>query len=178
MTPFLFALMAHGVIGLLDVVFNHELIARLPQQAGAAPEERLHSARELVFAVIFFGMAWFAWHGVAALAIAALFLAEIVISTVDTVLELDTRLLPVTERVAHVALFVNLGIMIGLIGPVLFAWLQLPKALVAVDHGWISWALSVMSVGAFGWSIRDALSARKGSKRTMRPETHDIARNA
>lgn len=164
MTPFLIALMAHGVIGGLDVVFNHELIARLPRQPGAAPEQRLHSARELVFALLFVALAWFAWHGWLALVIAGLFLAELWISTVDTVLELETRLLPVTERVAHVALFVNLGIMLGLLGPTLLAWAQLPTGLPRVAYGWISWVLSALGAGALAWSIRDGLSARKRTR--------------
>jgi len=160
MTAYLLALAAHGVIGGLDVLVNHELLARLPRQPGAAPEQRLHSARELVFAALFFSMAWFAWHGWWALAIAALYVAELVISTADTVLELESRVLPVTERIAHVALFVNLGVMIGLLGPVWVGWLAMPSAVVRADHGAIGWVLSAMGTGALAWSMRDALSAR------------------
>ncbi len=53
MEPFVLALAAHGLIGGADVIVNHELIARIPAQAGTGPEERLHSARELIFALLF-----------------------------------------------------------------------------------------------------------------------------
>lgn len=116
MEAFVLALVAHGLIGGADVIVNHELIARIPAQPGSGPEQRLHSARELIFALLFVGLAWFEWHGLLAVAVGALLLAELVVSTVDTVLELDTRVLPVTERIAHVLLFVNFGIVIALLG--------------------------------------------------------------
>ena len=62
--------------------------------------------------------AWFEWHGVAALAV----------STVDTVLEFETRMLAVTERIAHVFLFVNMGILLALVGQALLAWGDRPSA--------------------------------------------------
>jgi hypothetical protein len=33
-TPWLYALIAHGIIGGLDIVINHEYLARLPEAAG------------------------------------------------------------------------------------------------------------------------------------------------
>lgn len=158
MEPFLIALVAHGIIGGVDVVLNHELIARIPAQPNAGPEQRLHSARELVFALLFLALAWFEWHGLAALAIAALLLAELLISTRDTVLEFDTRLLPVSERVAHVLLFVNFGIVLALLGQALLGWIRLPSGIVAADQGVLSWVLSALALGALGWSVRDALN--------------------
>lgn len=158
MEPFVIALVAHGLIGGLDVVINHELIAKVPAQPNTGPEQRLHSARELVFAAIFFSLAWFEWHGLAALAIAALLIAEMAISTIDTVLEFDTRLLPVSERVAHVLLFVNFGIVLALLGQTLLAWLKLPSAVVAADYGLWSWILSALALGSLVWSVRDGMN--------------------
>lgn len=159
MEPFVLALLAHGLIGGADVIVNHELIARIPARPNSGPEECLHSARELIFAVLFIGLAWFEWHGLLALLVAALLLAELVVSTVDTVLELDTRVLPVTERIAHVLLFVNFGIVMALLGLALLAWGKLPTRLVATDYGAMSWVLSALALLALGWSIRDALAA-------------------
>ncbi len=155
MAPFVVALIAHGIIGAMDVLINHELIARLPGKSGAEAEQRLHSAREFVFGAIFLTLAWCEWHGAFALVIVALFLVEILISVFDTVLELDTRLLPVPERVLHLALFVNLGIILGLLGPTLVAWAQMPTELVRVEYGWMSWGLSALALLAFIWSVRD-----------------------
>lgn len=167
MEPFLFALIAQGLIGGADVIVNHKVIAQVPARDNAGPEEVLHSARECIFGTLFFALAWFEWHGVAVLFIAGLLLAEVVVSTVDTVLEFDTRLLPVTERVAHVFLFVNLGILVTLVGQALLAWGDRPSAIVGVDYGAVSWLLSGLAVLALGWSVRDGLNALK----RMRPVT-------
>lgn len=163
--PFLIALLAHGLIGASDVILNHEVIARLPARRRAVAEQRLHSARELAFALIFFSLAWFEWHGVFAWAIVSLLLAELCISTIDTVLECDTRVLPVTERVMHVMLFVNFGIVLALLAPALADWLRLPDGLASVDYGWASWVLSAMSLLSLGWSLRDALSGTLSPRR-------------
>ena len=168
---FLLALIGHGVIGALDVLINHELIAKVPRQTAAAREQCLHGARELVFAALFGALAWAEWHGALALAIAALLAAELAISTVDQVLELDIRLLPVTERAAHAVLFVNLGIIIALLGQQLLAWAALPSALVRVDHGWASWVLSALAIAALAWSVRDGLAAFKLLRRSRAEAT-------
>lgn len=159
--PFMIALLAHGVIGGADVVLNHEIIARLPHSPSARAEERLHSARELAFALIFISLAWFEFHGTFAWIIAGLFLTELCISTIDTVHEIDTRKLPVTERVMHVMLFVNFGIVLALLAPVLLEWMQMPAALVPADYGWASWTLTALSAISLGWALRDARSAIK-----------------
>ncbi|HEY0065393.1 MAG TPA: hypothetical protein VGC21_24970 [Telluria sp.] len=161
MAPFIIALLAHGVIGGTDVVLNHELIARLPSQASARTEQVLHSARELAFAILFVALAWFEWHGAAALLIAAILLAETLVSTVDMVVEIDTRILPRSERVLHVLLFTNFGIVLVLVGQALLGWWDLPTAVVRTDHGLASWVLSVMAAASLGWSVRDALSVAR-----------------
>ena len=161
MAPYLLALIAHGVIGGTDVVLNHELIARLPARPNAGPEQCLHSARELIFATVFLALAWFEWHGMAALAIAGLLLAELAISTVDTVIEVDTRILPVSERVLHVVLFVNMGVVVTLVGQALLAWWSMPTRVLPASHGAAAWMLSALALGALGWSVRDARAAAR-----------------
>ena len=100
-----------------------------------------------------------------AAAIAVLLLAEIALSNVDTVIELDTRSLPVTERVAHVLLFVNFGIIFALLGQQLLAWGRLPTGLATVSSASMSDVLSVLAALALGWSIRDALAAARNRQR-------------
>jgi hypothetical protein len=163
MEPFIVALIAHGVIGGADVILNHELIARIPALPNAGLEQRLHCARELVFGILFSALAWYEWHGAAAVLIALVLAAETLISTADTVIEVDTRILPVSERVAHVLLFTNYGIVLALTGQMLLAWWALPTAVVRIDHGLGSWILSAMALASLGWSVRDGLNvlARK-----------------
>ena len=158
---FIIALLVHGLIGSTDVLMNHEWLARLPKQAGAAPEQRLHSVRELIFATLFGALAWREWHGALAWMILALFATELVVSIVDTVLEWRTRVLPVPERVLHVLLFVNLGALVVLTGQQLVLWHALPTGLTPVSYGALSWVLSALSAAALGWSIRDAVSAQR-----------------
>jgi hypothetical protein len=160
---FLIALIVHGIIGGGDVIINHELIARIPSLPNAATEQRLHSARELAFGILFPALAWYEWHGAAALAIALILVVETCISMADMVVEVDTRILPVTERVAHVLLFTNYGIVLALVGQLLWSWWALPTAVLRTDHGLASWILSAMALTSLGWSVRDGLNvlARK-----------------
>jgi hypothetical protein len=158
MAVFVYALMAHGVIGGLDVILNHELIVRLPRQPTAGPEQRLHTAREFLFAAIFFSLAWHGWHGQWVWWIAALFLAECGVSLRDMVVEGDTRVLPVPERVLHVFLFTNLGVVMALLAMALIEWHALPTSVVRVDYGWASWVMSGMGLGSLAWALRDGLN--------------------
>jgi hypothetical protein len=158
MPSFIYALLAHGVLGAVDIVLNHELLARLPSTPGAAREQQLHCAREVLFAAIFAGLAWRQWQGPLAWCIAALLIGEVVVSSWDALVEGATRVLPPTERVLHVLLFVNLGILISLLGQALAGWHRLPAQLAAIDYGWASWVLSAMSAGALGWAVRDGAS--------------------
>ena len=173
MTPFVYFLLLHGVIGGIDVILNHELLERLPQRPGAGPEERLHSAREVIFAAIFISLAWYEWHGALVWWIVALFAAEVLVSARDVVVEGDTRVLPVPERILHVFLFVNLGVLMALVGIALVFWHTMPTELVRVDHGWMSWVLTLFAALSLGWAVRDGIaSVRLG----RRPVAHAPAR--
>ncbi|MES3024869.1 MAG: hypothetical protein V4857_25135 [Pseudomonadota bacterium] len=165
--PFAAALLVHGIIGGTDVLLNHELIAKLPSLPNAGAEQGLHCARELVFAVIFIALAWWEPGGVFSWAIAALFLAELIVSTVDTVLEVKIRVLPVSERILHVLLFVNLGIVMTLLAQVLPGWAARDSGLRFVHYGWASWVLSAMAGASLLWSLRDGINVLKRRRRSV-----------
>jgi hypothetical protein len=74
------ALLAQGVLGGIDTLVNHELVERLPTRPEARREIGLHSVREAVWAILLAGLGWFAWHGAAALVIAALLALELLIT--------------------------------------------------------------------------------------------------
>jgi len=163
--PYVYALIAHGIIGFLDVAVNHEWLSKLPSRHECVLEERLHSAREFLFAALFASLAWSEWHGALVWWIVALFAAELLVSARDVVVEGDVRTLPASERFLHLFLFMNLGIMYTLTGQALVQWHALPTGLAQVDHGWASWVLSAMALGALGWAVRDGLAAlRLGRK--------------
>jgi hypothetical protein len=161
MPAFVYALMLHGVLGGIDIILNHELLARLPARPEAAPEERLHSMREVIFAAAFMSLAWFEWRGQLAWWIAVLFVGELLVSMRDAVVEGETRVLPVSERVLHVLLFVNLGVVMTLVAYRLGWWYAAQTELVRADYGWASWVLTVFSVGSLAWAVRDGLAAAK-----------------
>jgi hypothetical protein len=173
--PFVYVLVLHGVLGGIDVILNHELLARLPKRPEAAPEERMHSARELIFAALFVSLAWFEWHGALAWWIAALFLGEVLVSARDVVIEGDIRVLPVPERVLHLFLFINLGVMMTLVGAALLLWHALPMELVRVDYGWASWLLSAMALLSFGWAVRDGIASVRLSRTRRVPASAGAA---
>lgn len=161
MPPYVYALIVHGVIGFLDVVINHEWLSRLPKRPECVFEERLHSAREFLFAALFASLAWAEWHGAWVWWIVALFAGELLVSVRDVMEEGEVRALPASERVLHLFLFMNLGILYTLSGQALLGWHALPSGVVPVDHGWASSVLTAMALGALGWALRDGIAARR-----------------
>lgn len=164
MPPYVYVLMLHGVLGFLDIVINHELLAKLPKRGDAALEEALHALHETIFACLFAALAWYEWHGAWIWAIAALLLAEVIVSTRDVIVEADIRILPVPERVLHLLLFINLGVLMTLVGYALLWWHGGETAPVRVDHGWASWVLTLMSVLSLVWAVRDGVAAGRRHK--------------
>ncbi len=158
LTPVLVLLTIHGLIGGADVLINHEWRERLPSRIEARPEQILHSARELVFGIVFGGLAWLQWGGLLAWAIPALLLTEISISLRDTLLEDRLRQLSALERTMHVLLFINFGAYCALLAPVLLQWRTLPTGFTIVHHGIFTWMLTALSIASFAWCIRDGLS--------------------
>lgn len=165
MPLFVYVLLLHGVLGFLDIVVNHELLAKLPKRGDAAPEQALHATRETIFAFLFACLAWYEWHGAWVWWIAALLLCEIVVSARDVIVEGDTRILPPSEQVLHLLLFISLGVLITLVTYALVWWHGAPTAVVRVDYGWASWVLTAMSVLSFVWAVRDGVAA--GRRRTI-----------
>jgi uncharacterized protein len=154
-------LLAQGVMGGVDTLLNHELIARLPQRPEARTEIGLHVVREAIWACLFAGLAWFAWHGAAAAIIAALLVAEIGITAWDEFVENRIRVLPQNERVLHVFLTLNLGVLVALLAPLMLSWGKQPTGLVAHGYGVLSWVLSLLALAAGAWSLRDLFAWRR-----------------
>jgi uncharacterized protein (TIGR01777 family) len=154
-----------AVLGALDNLWHHELSEGLPGKRAARVETALHSARELLYAAFFFGIAWRQWHGAWAWAVAALLVLEIIVTLTDFVVEDSTRRLPKSERVLHTILAVNLGAALALFAPQLWAWLLQPTALVAIHYGIASFAFTAFGVGVLAWGLRDALAAARWFRR-------------
>ena len=97
--PYLLA--AQGLMGAYDTLVHHELVERLPRRMEARREIGLHSIRESLYAVLFIGLGWFAWHGALAPLMVGVLVAEIGVDAVDEWTENRVRVLPQNERVLH-----------------------------------------------------------------------------
>lgn len=162
------------VLGLADVAVHHELIARLPWRSGAAPELRLHGARNLVYAVIFLALAWILPLGWAAWILAGLLLAEAAITFVDWIVEHSSRPLPASERVLHGLLAINFGVLLALLAPIVWQWLSGPASLEFVVRGVWSWLATAAAAGLVGMAIRDFAAARRVDRFRTRPLPSDL----
>src|SRR4051812_29679467 len=87
-----------ALLGSIDTLVNHELIARLPRRNGARSELALHAARELVYCALFALAGWLTLTGAAAAIALALLVSELIISATDEWVENSTRVLPSGER--------------------------------------------------------------------------------
>ncbi|UXH77141.1 TIGR01777 family oxidoreductase [Roseateles amylovorans] len=154
-------LIFQALLGAFDNLWHHEWAARLPQQRGARRELALHAAREALYGALFLGLAWWAWQGAWAVAVAAVLMVEIVITLADFLEEDRTRQLPPFERWLHTVLTVSYGLFIGLLGPRLLEGWQQPTALVPAGRGWVSWLFTAFAVGVWLWSLRNVLAVRR-----------------
>jgi hypothetical protein len=156
-----------GAIGAFDTAYYHEWRARLPARGRhAAPELYLHAGRSILYAVLFGSLGWVAWHGAWLVALAAVVVAEIVLTLWDFVVEVRVRRLLgdvyAGERVTHAVMGILYGAMLAFLSPTLAAWRAEPTALVigaAPLPGWIIWSLSVMAVGVLASGLRDLYAA-------------------
>jgi uncharacterized protein (TIGR01777 family) len=149
------------LLGGFDNLWHHELSERLPGKREARVELALHSGRELCYALLFAGLAWWEWRGAWAAAVVALLVIEVCVTLADFVVEDRTRRLPTTERVLHTVLAINFGAMLAVLAPTLLAWARLPSGLARIDYGLASWLLTVAAAGVLAWSVRNALAARR-----------------
>jgi hypothetical protein len=104
-------------MGGFDTLYHHELTERLAWRPSQAGELRLHGVRNLAYAVMFLALGWSRPRGLAAAALIALMLAELVVTLWDFVEEDRTRKLLASERVTHTLLTLNYGVVLALVIP-------------------------------------------------------------
>ena len=155
----LFALMVtQALLGAFDNLWHHEITEKLPGKRAAAGELTLHATRELLYAFLFFGFAWYEWHGVWAVLIGTVLAVEVVITLADFIVEDQTRRLPKLERVLHTVLAMNMGAVLIVLAPILHDWWSVPTAVRPAAYGAVSWVFTVFSAGVLAWSVRNALA--------------------
>ena len=167
MTIALWLLAIQGIIGAFDTLYYHEWRARLPARGRrAASELKLHAARDFFYAVLFATLPWIAWQGAWVLALAAVFVAEIVLTLTDFVVEIAVRKqlgdVYAGERVTHAVMGILYGAMIANLIPQMMDWWQHPTGLVvdwAEIPGALQMALFLMAGGVFLSGVRDLYAA-------------------
>jgi len=152
-------LIAQGIIGGWDTIYNHEWIERLPQRPAARAEIGVHSLRELNYAGLFAGLAWFQWHGAAAWIVITLVALEVAVTCWDDLIENATRILPANERILHVVLTINLGVIALLVAMLAADWMPRPAGFAAspLAPAW-RWVVSALAIASLAWAVRDAFA--------------------
>jgi len=151
-----------AVVGAFDTLYYHEIKGRLPARPEASPELRLHAARDGVYFILFATLPWFEWRGAWTTVLVSLFVAEIVITLNDFVLEDKVRrpqggVFP-GERVAHAVMGIVYGSMLAAMAPSLVEWMSEPAGIVLANYslpGWYLYGLTVMGAGTLLSGIRD-----------------------
>ena len=120
MTTFLWTLIAIQIVmGVFDTFYHHELTERLAWRPSQRYELQLHALRNMLYAFLFLVLGWLEVHGMFAMSIIAVLVAEIVITLMDFVEEDMSRKLPASERINHTLLAINYGAILVLLLPVL-----------------------------------------------------------
>jgi len=166
MTAALYLLLSVAVLGAFDTFYYHEWRARLPGLgAQARTELLLHSARDLVYAVLFATLPTLAFEGRFVFIIALLLVAEIVLTLWDFVVE-DWIRKPVGgvypgERVMHAVIGILYGAMLAKLWPTLVAWHSRPAAVRYSPAGshLLRWIFLSMAIGVLLSAVRDACAA-------------------
>src|ERR1700751_3225537 len=151
MTPLLWTLIAIQIaMGVFDpfTFYHHEFTERLAWRPSQRFELRLHGVRNMLYAFLFLVLGWFEVHGLLAIVIVAVLVAEIAITLMDFVEEDLSRKLPASERINHTLLAINYGAILVLLLPVLIGWALLPTGIKLAYAGFISAAAAASGGGA------------------------------
>lgn len=160
-------LLVQASLGAFDTLYYHEYKLRLPHGDHTQTELRLHAVRDFCYAIIIASLGFITWQGVFAYVLAAILLAEIVITLWDFVEEDKVRKLPAGERCMHALMGIVYGAFLAYLVPDLWEWSKLPTGWGASYHGIPAWLLSLIATGVFVSGVRDFIaSMRPGNQVT------------
>ncbi len=148
-------------MGAFDTFYHHEMTERLAWRPSQRQELRLHGVRNILYALLFLTLGWLEVHGILAIVVIAVLVAEVVITLMDFVEEDLSRKLPASERINHTLLALNYGAILVLLMPVLIAWAGRPTAVIAASYGYWSILAAASAAGVVLFGIRDLAAARR-----------------
>ena len=161
----LWLLALQGIIGAFDTIYYHEWKARLPALGKKASKELcLHAARDVLYAILFIGLALGQWQGLWAAVLLIVLAAEIVFTLWDFVVEIAVRKplgdVYAGERVTHAVMGILYGAMLVFLLSTLRAWWQLPTAITTSETPeFLKWSLIIMGLGVFLSGVRDIMAS-------------------
>ena len=171
MTPLLWTLIAIQVaMGAFDTFYHHELTERLAWRPSQRHELQLHGVRNMLYALLFLVLGWLEVHGVFAMIVIAVLVAEIVITLMDFVEEDLSRKLPASERINHTLLAINYGAILVLLLPVLIGWAgAADRRSSSAYHGLLEHLRRRRAVGAALFGLRDFAASKRLARLTSAP---------
>lgn len=152
-------LLVQALLGAFDTLYYHEYKLRLPHGDHTQIELRLHAVRDFCYAVIIASLGFVTWQGAWAWVLAAILLAEIVITLWDFVEEDKVRKLPPGERCAHAIMGIVYGAFLAYLVPDLWRWSQQPLGFGPSYHGIPAWILALIACGVFVSGLRDLVAS-------------------
>src|SRR3981081_886374 len=139
MTSLLWTLISIQIVmGVFDTFYHHELTERLAWRPSQRYELKLHGVRNTLYAFLFLVLGWLEVHGILAMFIVAVLVAEIVITLMDFVEEDMSRKLQASELINHTLLAINYGAILVLLLPVLISWAMEPTGIKSAYSGLLS----------------------------------------
>jgi hypothetical protein len=154
-------LSVQGFLGFLDIVAHHELTQGLAWRPSADTELRLHGVRNLLYVVLYLTLAWLQPMGGWTVLVGLILAIELVFTFWDWVEEDRSRKLPATERVIHGVLTINYGIILAMLGPVLWEWHAAPTSLATTSYGLWSWLVTLYAIVGGLLGSKDLLAAQR-----------------
>ena len=148
-------------MGAFDTFYHHEMTERLAWRPSQRHELQLHGVRNILYALLFLTLGWVEIHGIWAIAVIAVLVAEVVITLMDFVEEDLSRKLPASERINHTLLALNYGAILVLLVPILIDWAGRSTDVKWVSYGYWSVLAAVSAAGVALFGLRDLAAARR-----------------
>ena len=148
-------------MGAFDTFYHHEMTERLAWRPSQRHELQLHGVRNILYALLFLTLGWVEIHGIWAIAVIAVLVAEVVITLMDFVEEDLSRKLPASERINHTLLALNFGAILVLLVPILIDWAGRSTDVKWVSYGYWSVLAAVSAAGVALFGLRDLAAARR-----------------
>ena len=169
-SPLLWTLIAIQIaMGAFDTFYHHEMTERLAWRPSQRHELQLHGVRNMLYALLFVVLGWLEVHGLLAMTIIVVLVAEIVITLMDFVEEDMSRKLPASERINHTLLALNYGAILVLLLPVLIGWAGQRTAVTPAFYGFWSVLAAASAVGVSLFGLRDLAASRRLARLNSRP---------